>query len=54
MPRADTEAMQHHLNEIGRCAAPGTHALVVLNQAGWHLLALPPKSPVLNPAENVW
>jgi len=66
MPRADTEAMQHHLDEIGRCAAPGTHAVVVLDQAGWHttgklrmpdnvsLLELPPKSPELNPAENVW
>lgn len=66
MPRADTEAMQHQLDEIARCAAPGTHAIVVLDQAGWHttgklrlpdnlsLLALPPKSPELNPAENVW
>ena len=66
MPRADTEAMQHHLDEIGRCVAPGTHAILVLDQAGWHttgklrlpenlsLLPLPPKSPELNPAENVW
>ncbi len=66
MPHADTEAMQHHLDEIARCAAPGTHGIVVLDQAGWHttgklrlptnvsLLALPPKSPELNPAENVW
>ena len=66
MPRADTEAMQHHLDEIGRCAAPQTHAIVILDQAAWHttgklrlpdnvsLLALPPKSPELNPAENVW
>lgn len=66
MPRADTEAMQYHLDEIGRCVAPGTHAIVILDQAGWHttgklrlpgnvsLLELPPKSPELNPAENVW
>ncbi len=66
MPRANTEAMQHQLDEIARCAAPGTHAIVVLDQAGWHttgklrlpdnvsLLELPPKSPELNPAENVW
>ena len=66
MPRADTEAMQHHLDEIGRCLASGTHAVIVLDQAGWHttgklclpdnvsLLDLPPKSPELNPAENVW
>lgn len=63
MPRADTEAMQHQLDEIGRCAAPASHAIVVLDQAGWHttdklrlpenvsLLELPPK---LNPAEKVW
>jgi hypothetical protein len=66
MPRADTAAMPHHLDEIGRCTAAGTHALVVLDRAGWHtpgklrlpanvsLLALPPKSPELNPAENDW
>jgi hypothetical protein len=66
MPRADTEAMQHHLDEIGRCTAPGSHAIVILDQAGWHttgklrlpgnlsLLELPPKSPELNPAENIW
>jgi hypothetical protein len=66
MPRADTEAMQHHLDEIASCVAPGAHAVVILDQAGWHttgklrlpehlsLLPLPPKSPELNPAENVW
>ena len=66
MPRANTEAMQHQLDEIARCAAPGAHAIVVLDQAAWHttgklrlpqnlsLLPLPPKSPELNPAENVW
>lgn len=66
MPRANTEAMQHQLDEIGRCVAPATHAVVVLDQAAWHttgklrlpanvsLLPLPPKSPELNPAENVW
>jgi transposase len=66
MPHADTEAMQHHLDEIARQVAPGAHAIVVLDRAGWHttgklrlpqnvsLLPLPPKSPELNPAENVW
>jgi transposase len=46
--------------------APDRHAVRVLDQAGWHmsarlkvpanitLLALPPKCPELNPAENVW
>ena len=66
MPRADTQAMQHHLDEIARSLAPKTHAILVLDQAGWHtteklrlpenlsLLPLPPKSPELNPVENVW
>lgn len=66
MPRANTEAMQHQLDEIGRCTEAGTHAIIVLDQAGWHtteklrlpknvsLLELPPKSPELNPAENIW
>jgi hypothetical protein len=66
MPHADTEAMQHHLDEIGQIVAPGAHGLIVLDQAAWHttaklhlpdnlsLLPLPPKSPELNPVENVW
>jgi DDE superfamily endonuclease len=66
MPRADTQAMQHHLDEIARNLAPKAHAVLVLDQAGWHttgklrlpdnlsLLPLPPKSPELNPVENVW
>jgi len=66
MPLADTAAMQAHLDEIGRHVAPGAHALVLLDKAGWHttrklsppanltLLHLPPRSPELNPTENVW
>ena len=46
--------------------APGAHAVLVLDGAGWHapgrldvpdnitLLPLPPHSPELNPVENVW
>ena len=66
MPHADTHAMQHHLDEIAHNLAPKAHAIVLLDQAGWHttgklrlpehlsLLPLPPKSPELNPTENVW
>jgi len=55
-----------HLREISRNVAPGAHAVVVLDGAGWHgakalavpdnisLLTLPPYSPELNPIENVW
>jgi putative transposase len=66
MPRADTQAMPHHLDEIARSLAPKAHAILVRDQAGWHttdkprrpqslsLLPLPPTSPELNPVENVW
>jgi DDE superfamily endonuclease len=65
MPSANTQAMQHHRDEIARNLAPKAHALVVLDQAGWHTteklrlpenLSVPPlpaKSPELNPVENV-
>jgi transposase len=54
------------VEEISLAVAPGAHALVLLDQAGWHvskklpipdnitLLPLPPKSPELNPVENIW
>ncbi len=66
MPYANTEAMSLHLAEIAKTIAPGAHALLVLDGAGWHgakdlvvpanitLLPLPPYSPELNPVENVW
>ena len=67
MPQANTEAMNHHLAEIGTQVAPGAHAVLVLDGAGWHqtggalrlpdnisLLHLPPYSPELNPVENIW
>jgi hypothetical protein len=66
MPFASTPAMAAHLAEISAAVAPGAHAVLVLDQAGWHgagalvvpdnitLLPLPPYSPELNPVENVW
>ena len=66
MPHADTPAMQHHPDAIARTLAPTAHALLMLDQAGWHttgklrvpenlsLLPLSPKSPELNPVETVW
>ena len=41
MPRADTEATQHHLDEIARHLAPKAHAVVVLDQASWHTTGKP-------------
>ena len=58
--------MALHLAEISRTVTPGAHAVLLLDQAGWHLSAkldvpnnitlmpLPPKSPELNPVENIW
>ena len=66
MPWCDTAAMAEHLKEISIAVDPGCHAVVLLDQAGWHgsarlavpdnitLLPLPPRAPELNPVENVW
>ena len=66
MPNADTEAMQKHIDEIGRAVSPAAHALIILDKAGWHttrklklprnltLVPLPPACPELNAAENIW
>ena len=66
LPECNTEAMNLHLAEIAAAVAPGAHAVLLLDQAGWHgskalvvpgnitLMPLPPKCPELNPVENVW
>ena len=67
LPGANTAAMNLHLAEISTQVAPGAHAVITLDGAGWHrpggdlvvpdnisLLALPPYSPELNPVENIW
>jgi transposase len=66
LPRCTTEAMALHLAEISQTVSPGAHAVLLLDQAGWHvssklkvpanitLLPLPAKAPELNPVENIW
>lgn len=66
LPRCTTEAMTLHLAEIATMVAPGAHAILVLDKAGWHIskalvvpanitiVPLPAKSPELNPVENIW
>ena len=66
MPRCNSEAMSMHLAEIAFHVAPGAHAILLLDQAGWHgsaelivpdnitLMPLPPRCPELNPVENAW
>ena len=51
---------------ISAAVAPCTHAVIITDQAGWHLtpklempanitvLPLPPRAPELNPVEDVW
>ena len=66
LPRCNTHGMTLHLAEISAAVALGAHAILLLDQAGWHgsgalivpanitLLPLPAKCPELNPVENVW
>jgi transposase len=66
LPRCNTEGMTLHLVEIAATVAPGAHAVLLLDQAGWHgsgalivppnitLMPLPSKCPELNPVENIW
>jgi len=66
LPRCNTEAMQHHLDEISLLVTPAAHAILIVDRAGWHMtnkliipdnitiLPLPPRSPELNPVENIW
>ena len=37
LPSCNTEAMNLHLAEIATQVAPGAHAVLLLDQAGWHL-----------------
>jgi len=66
LPRCNTATMNLHLAEIAQAIAPGAHAVLLLDQAGWHMsqrliipnnitiVPLPPKCPELNPVENIW
>ena len=66
LPWANTQAMQLHLNEISKYVARKSHAVVLMDRAGWHttgklkvpknltIILLPSRSPELNPVENIW
>ena len=67
MPFANTDAMQKHLQEISRAVSHGAIAVLLMDRAGWHTtgvlempskniipIFLPPRSPELNPVENIW
>jgi transposase len=66
LPTVSTVAMGRFLAELSANLAPDVHAVLVLDQAGWHgaralvvpdnitLVPLPPYSPELNPVERLW
>jgi hypothetical protein len=66
LPFCNIATMNLHLAEISQAVADDAHAVLVVDQAGWHtsdrlkipgnisLVFLPPKSPELNPTENIW
>ena len=66
LPEATTRTMSLFLTAFAEQLAPGTHAVLLLDRAGWHgarrltvpenitLLPLPAYSPELNPVERVW
>jgi transposase len=65
-PHINTDAMNSFLAQFSKELPPDVHAAMVLDRAGWHtagllkvpenvtLIHLPPKSPELNPTENLW
>lgn len=58
--------MNLHLAEVAVAVDANAHAVMLLDQAGWHmardlivppnitLMPLPPRAPELNPVENIW
>ena len=66
LPEVSTTAMNLFLAELTAAVPAGTHAVLILDRAGWHiseslsvpanltLVHLPPYSPELNPVERVW
>ncbi len=66
MPKANTHAMQAHLDEISIHVVQHAHAVVLMDRAGLHttgkldmpgnmtIILLPSRSPELNPVENIW
>ena len=66
LPRANTDAMQRHLDEISAHVGQSAVAVVLMDQAAWHTtgrlnwpdnvraLFIPARCPELNPAEQIW
>ena len=66
LPEVSTRAMQIFLDQFAATLEADEHAVMLLDQAGWHgtqalivpgnvtLVPLPPYAPQLNPIERVW
>jgi transposase len=66
VPHVNTQVMNVFLEQFSIELPADAHAVMVLDRAGWHtaealkvpanvtLIHLPPKSPELNPVENLW
>lgn len=66
LPRANSECLALHLNEVDKATKEGHHAIVLMDNAGFHIskelpeydnlsiVYLPPYSPELNAAERLW
>lgn len=66
LPIVSTMAMQTFLDQLSDRVAPKTHALLLMDRAGWHCakglvipdnltpIFLPPYSPELNGIERLW
>ncbi len=58
--------MKTHLEDVAELVTTDAHAVLMIDPAAWHttekpevpenitLLPLPPRSPELNPMENIW
>jgi len=58
--------MSLHLADVAPAVAPGAHAALLMDRAGWHcakdlvvpdnltLVLLPARAPELNPVETIW
>lgn len=65
-PHLNTHTVNAFFEQLAKEIAPDVHVVLIWDQAGYHtssdlkvpanisLLSLPPRSPELNPVENLW